>query len=254
MGSSPPKTVLVTGASRNIGARLVERFAATGQATVLVGRSLDRLEPVARGISDAGGQSLAVACDIARPADVERLADTVHERVGAVDVVINNAAVRVHRPFLELTEQEWATALDTVLGGAFRVTQAFIGPMVDRGWGRVVNMAGSTAQTGAAQRAASVAAKAGLIGLTKALALEFAAAGVTVNAVAPAVIATDRSASGSVGDSELAARQMQAMADRVPVGRPGTMDEVCAACEYLASEEAGYVTGQVLSVNGGLYL
>jgi NAD(P)-dependent dehydrogenase (short-subunit alcohol dehydrogenase family) len=248
------RTVLVTGAGRNIGLAVAERFAAGGDRVVLNARSGGDVEAAARRIADAGGQAIGVAGDVAREADVRAVVAEAEQAFGPVDVLVHCAAVRVQRAFLEMTEEEWRTPFTVGLDGAFHCLQAVLPGMVERGWGRVVQIAGVTGQTGAAKRASVVANKAGMIGLTRALALEFATTGVTLNAVSPGMIDTDRGAWTSTGDQEAVAAHYAERAKQLPVGRKGRLDEVTAAVAYLASDEAGFVTGQTLNVNGGMYM
>jgi NAD(P)-dependent dehydrogenase (short-subunit alcohol dehydrogenase family) len=177
----------------------------------------------------------------------------VESHWGAVDAVINNAGIRAHGPIESITLQDWDTVLTTVLTGAFLTTRAVLPGMRERGWGRVVNIAGMSGQSGAAGRAPVIAAKAGLIGLTKACAHEAGGSGVTVNAVSPGHIDTDRRP--ALGDAATAARHYQHLTEAGnPVGRIGSVDDVSGAVSFLCGEDAGYVTGQVLSVNGGAYM
>lgn len=248
------RTILVTGAGRNIGLAVAERFAAGGHRVVLNARSADAVEEAARTIVDGGGQALGVAGDVAKAEDVRAVVAAAQDAFGQVDVLVHCAAVRVQRGFLEMSEEEWHMPLAVGLDGAFHCTRAVLPGMVDRGWGRVVLIAGVTGQTGAPKRAGVVATKAGMIGLTRALAHEFAPSGVTVNAVSPGLIDTARGSWTSMGDQEASAEHYAGRVKALPVGRMGRMDEVTAAVEYLVSDDAGFVTGQTLNVNGGLHM
>lgn len=248
------RTVLVTGAGRNIGLEIGRAFATSGENVVLNARSADAIQRAADGLAHLPGTVIGIAGDVSDRDDVDAMITEVTERFGAVDILVNCAAVRVHRPFLELSPDEWSISLDVGLNGAFNCTQATIGGMAERGWGRVINIAGVTAQTGAAKRAGVVTTKAGLIGLTRALALEFADQGVTVNAISPGLIATERGEWTSLGDQGATSDHYAKRVDKIPVKRMGRLEEVTAACSYLASDDAGFVTGQTLNVNGGLYL
>jgi 3-oxoacyl-[acyl-carrier protein] reductase len=159
-------------------------------------------------------------------------------------VLVNNAAVRPEKPFLDLSLEEWQEVVGIVLDGAFVCSRAVLPGMLEAGWGKIVNIAGLTGQTGAAHRAHVVASKAGLIGLTKALALEYAANNITVNAVSPGLIDTAREG----------AEPKHYGGQSIPVGRRGRPEEVAAMVRYLVSEDAAFVTGQTLNINGGLYL
>lgn len=248
------RTVLVTGAGRNIGLAVAQRLAASGHRVGLNARSGDAVAAAAAAIEASGGAAVAVPGDVSDRADVHRVVKEVEEAFGAVDVLIHCAAVRVHREFLEMSDDEWRMPLAVGLDGAFHSAQAVLPAMVGGGWGRLVFIAGVTGQTGAVRRAGLVTAKAGMIGLTKALALEFAATGVTVNAVSPGMIDTQRGAWTSAGDQAAAAEHYARRIEQLPVGRMGRTEEVTAAVEYLVSDDAGFVTGQTLNLNGGLYL
>ncbi|MDD9206745.1 SDR family oxidoreductase [Georgenia sp. 10Sc9-8] len=248
------RTILVTGAGRNIGLAVARRFAASGNRVVLNARSSDAVEDAARDIIKDGGQALGVSGDVARTEDVRQVVSAAEQEFGAVDVLVHCAAVRVQRAFLEMSSEDWRVPLSVGLDGAFHCAQAVLPGMVDRGWGRIVNIAGVTGQTGAAKRASVVAAKAGMIGLTRALAHEFARTGVTVNAVSPGMIETARGSWTSLGDQDASAEHYAQRAKQLPVGRMGRLDEVTAAVAYLVSDEAGFVTGQTLNVNGGLHM
>lgn len=248
------RTALVTGAGRNIGLAVGRAFAAVGHDVALNARSEDTIQEAAASLADLPGQVIGLAGDVSQRDDVDRVVAKAEEELGPIDILVNCAAVRVHRPFRELSLDEWNISLQVGLTGAFHCTQAVIGGMVDRGWGRVISIGGITGQTGAQNRAGVVATKAGLIGLTRALALEFAPTGVTVNCVSPGLIETERGEWTSLGDSGVTEKHYEERAKKIPVKRLGHLDEVVAACAYLASDDAGFVTGQTLNVNGGLYL
>lgn len=249
-----PRTVLITGGSRNIGARMAERFAAAGDRVVITGRSEEALEEAARPMRAAGGEVTLVAGDVGVLADLERMVGVAEERYGGVDVLINNAVTRMHKPFIETTEEDVAEVFGISALAPLRLSQAVIPGMLERGWGRLLYMLGSAVSTGGQQRAALVAAKHSMIGLMKALAKEFAGSGITANAVSPGVVATERGVWTAKGESqeELLKRYAES-AKRVPMGRMADMDEICAAFEYLAGGESGFTTGQILHVNGGSY-
>lgn len=245
------RTVLITGAGRNIGRQLAESFAADGHRVVLNARSHAAVEAAAEAIRAAGGRALAHAADVRDRAAVQRMVQRASDEFGGVDVLVNAAVVRVHASIAEMTPEQWRAPLDVVLDGAFNCVQACLPHMVDQGWGRIINLGGITGQTGAPNRIGVVTAKSGLMGFTKALALEVAADGVTANVVSPGAIDTDRGEHTSGGDRDLVRQHYAQMAARIPVGRLGTMRDVVAACRYLAAEDAGYVTGQTLAVSGG---
>lgn len=252
--TTPPRRVWVTGAGRNLGRHLAVSFGRLGWSVAVNARSADAVAEVAAEVEDAGGVAVPAVGDVADRDAMEGCWSTISDELGGVDVLVNCAAVRVHRDFLELSPQEWRLPLQVGLDGAFHCTQLALPGMVEAGFGRIVSLAGVTGQTGAPRRAGVVATKAGLIGLTKALALEFADTGVTVNAISPGLIDTERGPWTSVGDDAATAAHYEERKRKVPVQRMGRPSEVVAACHYLVSDDAGFVTGQTLSVNGGMYL
>ncbi|MGH8869921.1 MAG: 3-oxoacyl-ACP reductase FabG [Actinomycetes bacterium] len=241
---SPPggPVAVVTGAGRNIGRAIALELASSGaHVVVVVRRNTEEAEAVAAEVRERGRDAVACTADV-RSADA--IADVVAEatRLGPPTILVNNAALRPEAPFLDLTSDKWHEVISVILDGAFVCAQAVLPHMLQAGWGRVINIAGVTGQTGAPERAHVVTAKAGLIGFTKALAHEYAPYNITVNAVSPGTIDTTRTF-----------RQPLHHALRtVPVGRPGRPDEVAAMVRYLTSAQAAYVTGQTLNVNGGL--
>jgi 3-oxoacyl-[acyl-carrier protein] reductase len=238
------RVALVTGAARNTGRAVALALASDGLDVVVNTRAdLERARAVAAEIEAGGGRAWAVAADVGDPAAVQAMADEVHERAGRVDVLVNNAAVRPRTPFLDLGFEEWRAVTGIVLDGAYLCSRAFLPGMVGRGFGRVVNIIGLRAQAGSPGRVHVSAAKHGLIGLTRALARELGRDGITVNAVSPGTIATDRDA--------LDPGRIAAAAKASPVGRAGTPEDVAAMVAFLASDRAGYTTGQVIGVNGG---
>jgi len=235
-------SALVTGASRGIGAAVARRLAAAGWPVGLNYRSDEEgATRVAHEIETAGGAAAPLPGDVSDPAAAEQLPTDLEDRFGPVLVLVNNAGVRDDAIALQIDDEAWSRVLDTNLSGAFRLTRRALRPMIRERFGRVINIAsvvGRPANPGQANYAAS---KAGLIGLTGTLAAEVARRGVTVNAVAPGFIETEMTE--GVGSDLL---------DAVPARRAGTPEDVAACVSFLASPEAGYVTGTTLTVDGGL--
>lgn len=235
------KTVLVTGGSRGIGAAIACRFAGEGYRVII---NYSRSEIEAKALAaELGGAALRA--DVGDPAQVTAMADEIGERFGTLDVLVNNAGISQIGLFTDMTEDEWQRLLNVNLGGAFRVTKSLIKPMIARRSGSVINISSMWGEVGASCEAAYSASKAGLIGLTKALAKELGPSGIRVNCIAPGVIETDMNA-------ELGEETMRALADDTPLMRLGAPEDVADAAYFLA--ESGFITGQVLGVNGGFVI
>lgn len=244
-GGLTGRVALVTGAGRNIGRAIALDLAGRGCDLVVNTRaSRPEAETVADEVRKRGARALVVVADVGRADEVRRLAERALAEFGRVDVLVNNAAIRPETPFLDMTEEAWHRVIDVDLHAAFYTSRAFLPGMVARRWGRIINLTGMNAIQGYAGRAHVSAAKHGLWGLTKALAREFGPMGITVNAVSPGPIDTTRQ------DPD-ADRHIRAMVSRVPLGRLGTPQEIAALCGFLASEEGGFVSGQMIGVNGG---
>jgi 3-oxoacyl-[acyl-carrier protein] reductase len=238
------KVALVTGGARNIGRAIALDLADGGAAVVIVVRSDSaRAEAVAREIEARGGQALAIRADITEPADVRRAVDAATQRFGRLDILVNNAGMRPEAPLEQISLQAWRQVMAVTLEGPLLLVQAAL-PALESSKGSIINIGGLTAYTGAARRAHVVAAKAGLDGLTKALAVELATRDITVNLVAPGLIDTERDG------PEPEHRKTRAAL----LGRRGRPEDVAAAVRYLAGPNARYVTGQTLHVNGGVFL
>jgi 3-oxoacyl-[acyl-carrier protein] reductase len=235
---------LVTGANRNIGRAIALELAARGSAVIVnASRSREEADAVAAEARRHGVKATALLADVGRAEDIKALAQRALAEFGKVDVLVNNAAIRPEAPFLELSEQDWHRVLDVDLNAAFYTAKAFLPGMVAQGWGRIINLTGMNAMQGYVARAHVSTAKHGVWGLTKALAREFGPEGITVNAISPGPIESER-----MTDDQ--AHHIRSMMSRVPLGRLGTPREVASLCGWLASDEGGFVSGQMIGVNG----
>jgi 3-oxoacyl-[acyl-carrier protein] reductase len=240
------RVALVTGASRGIGRAVALRLAAAG-ATVVAAARGENARPTAEAIAAAGGAAEAAALDVTDPSSVEAVVSGVLARHGRIDVLVNNAGITRDTLMLRMKREDWDAVIQTNLTAAFTCAQAVLKPMVKQRAGRIVNITSVVGQSGNAGQANYAASKAGLIGFTKALALEVASRNITVNAVAPGLIDTDMTRAISDGAHE-------DWAARIPLKRLGAPEDVAAAVLFLASDEASYITGHVLAVNGGMYM
>jgi 3-oxoacyl-[acyl-carrier protein] reductase len=240
------KVALVTGASRGIGRAIAVMLAGRGAQVVAASRG-DGAAPVAAAIAGTGGRAEAATADVTDPASVDALVQGVLARHGRVDVLVNNAGIARDQLILRMKREDWDAVLATNLTAAFTCTQAVVRPMVRQRSGRIISIGSVVGQAGNAGQANYAASKAGLIGFSRALARELASRHVTVNVVAPGLIETDMT-------KDISARAQGDWASQIPLGRIGTPEEVAAAVCFLASDEAAYITGQVLAVNGGMYM
>jgi 3-oxoacyl-[acyl-carrier protein] reductase len=239
------RVAIVTGASRGIGGAIARHLAAQGAHVVAAARG-DNARAVADDIAAAGGKVDAVALDVTESGAAEAVVAATLERLGRIDILVNNAGITRDQLMLRMKREDWDAVLATNLTGAFALTQAVLKPMIRQRSGRIVCISSVVGQSGNAGQANYAASKAGVIGFAKAVALEVASRGVTVNVVAPGLIDTDmtRAITGTAREE---------WASRIPLRRLGTPDDVAAAVCFLASDEASYITGQVLAVNGGMY-
>ncbi len=236
------KTALVTGATGGIGAAIARVLHGAGAAVAISGTRAAVLEELK---AELGERVHVVACNLSDAADVEKLVPAAEAAMGAIDILVNNAGITRDGLAMRMKDGDWNAVIDVNLTAAFRLSRAAMRPMMKKRWGRIVNITSVVGVTGNPGQANYVAAKAGIIGLTKSLAQELASRNVTVNAVAPGFIATPMT-------DVLNDKQKEAILTRVPAGRLGSPDDIATAVLYLASEEAGYVTGQTLHVNGGM--
>ncbi|MEE2823038.1 MAG: 3-oxoacyl-[acyl-carrier-protein] reductase [Acidobacteriota bacterium] len=241
------QVALVTGASRGIGRQIALELFSHGATVILASRSQEDSEVVAESIREQGGVALAVQMDVGQPDQVKNALTHVEESFKRIDIVVNNAGITRDSMLLRMKEEEWEEVLNVNLNGAFYVTRKVVAGMVRQRYGRVVNITSVVGQMGNPGQINYAASKAGIIGFTKALAREVASRNITVNAIAPGFISTDMTANlqESVRDR---------LKDSIPVKRFGSVQDVACGALFLASKEAGYITGHVLSINGGMYM
>ena len=243
------RTAIVTGGGSGIGLAISERLAADGAAVAVLDRDGGAAEAAAAKISASGGTAMGVTADVTDRTDVDAAVDAVGAAFGAPTILVNNAGLDGFSPFLELSLEAWNRVLEVNLTGTFQCCQAVVPGMVEAGWGRIVNISSSSAQGGQPFMTAYVSAKSAVIGFTKALALELGPKGITVNTIPPGFIDTpmlrDSESKGLLGPG------VDVATANTPVRRIGRPEDIAAATAFLVSEEASYVTGQVIGVNGG---
>jgi 3-oxoacyl-[acyl-carrier protein] reductase len=240
------RVALVTGASRGIGRAIATQLAKQGAHVVAAARG-ENARAVADEIGSAGGRAEAIALDVTTAGAPEQAVADVVERHGRIDVLVNNAGIARDQLMLRMKREDWDAVLATNLTAAFALTQAVLKPMIRQRRGRIVCISSVVGQSGNPGQANYAASKAGLIGFAKAVALEVASRGITVNVVAPGLIETDMTR--TITDSA-----REEWASKIPLRRLGTPDDIAAAVCFLASDEASYITGHVLAVNGGMYM
>ncbi len=240
------KTALITGASRNIGRGIAHHLAQEGANIVVNGVSdPDAANQVVEEVKAMGVDAIACMANVTDKAAVDQMFADAADAFGGVDILVLNASSRGQVPFLEMTHEQWRDVIDITLDGAFYCSQAAIPMMQKNGWGRIVTLGGISWHVGTSTRVHNLVSKSGLAGFTRGLAVEFAEDGITVNCVSPGFIDTVRPASAGARPN----RKVDA-----PVPRLGTVDEIASMVKYLCSPEAGYTTGQIMHVNGGMYL
>ena len=240
------RVALVTGASRGIGKAIAAKLASRGAHVVAAARG-DNARTTADAITASGGRAEALTLDVTQPDAAEAVIAATVGKHGRLDVLVNNAGITKDQLMLRMKRDDWDTVLATNLTAAFALTQAALRPMLKQRGGRIICVSSVVGQSGNAGQANYAASKAGLIGFAKSVALEVASRGITVNVVAPGLIDTDMTR--AITDSA-----HEDWAARIPLKRLGTPDDVAAAVCFLASNEASYITGQVLAVNGGMYM
>ena len=247
MSSSAPKVSLVTGASRGIGRATAVRLATDGGRVALGGRDQEALEATAKQVREAGGESLILSLDVTSADSVKEGVARIIADWGAIDNLVNNAGVSRDALLMRARPEDWQTVIDTNLGGVFRVSREVVPRMLRARAGRIVSLTSVIGETGNPGQTVYSASKAGIIGFSKSLAREVASRGITVNCVAPGLITTEMT-------DTMPERARDDLMGRIPLGRAGSPQDVAAASRVLLSEDAGYITGAVIRVNGGLYM
>ncbi|MGB7135559.1 MAG: 3-oxoacyl-[acyl-carrier-protein] reductase [Acidobacteriaceae bacterium] len=247
MASLQGRTALVTGASQGIGRTCAVALAKSGAQVALAARNEAKLNQVAAEIASLGGAAAVFALDLANEESIKSCAKAAIGHFGSVEILVNNGGITRDTLALRMKRADWDDVLGTNLTGTFLMTQAVLSPMLKARWGRIINISSVVGETGQAGQANYAASKAGLIGLTKSLARELASRNITVNAIAPGYIETAMTA-------VLDEKQRTGMLAQIPLGRAGTDADIAGAVQFLASDEASYITGHVLDVNGGMYM
>lgn len=243
------RTALVTGAGTGLGEAISLRMARDGMSVGVLDINGGAAEKVAQAINSAGGRATPLVADVSDREQVEAAIGTTHQAQGPVTVLVNNAGIESFTPFGEIDSDTWNRVLDVNLKGAYIVTQSVLQDMLDEGWGRIINISSIGAQTGAANMAHYAASKGGIIAMTRSLAIELGSKGITVNSIAPGFISTPMARRAIEGGNFPA--DIEEMLQSYPIPRLGRPEEVAAACAFFASDEAGYITAQLLGVNGG---
>lgn len=243
------RAAVVTGGGKGMGEAIARRLARDGYRVAILDLDAENAERVAAEITAEGHQAIALGgVDVSVRDSVNTAMAQVREQFGPILVLVNNAGITGFRRFMDITDEQWDRIIRVNLNSAFYCTQAVVPDMTEAGWGRIVNISSSSAQTGSEYMSHYASSKAAMIGLTKCLALELGPLGITVNTIPPGSILTPMM-QGSADKGHLG--DLEALAERLPVRRIGEPEDIAAACGYLCSDDAGYVTGQIIGVNGG---
>jgi 3-oxoacyl-[acyl-carrier protein] reductase len=241
------KIAVVSGASRGIGKAIALELAGRGAIVIGTATSEQGAAAITQYLQQAGAKGQGLALDVGSDASVEAFSKAVQEQFGAVEILVNNAGITRDNLMLRMKEDEWQAVINTNLNSVFRMSRTFLRGMTKARWGRIINISSVVASSGNAGQANYAAAKAGMEGFARALAMEIGSRAITVNCVAPGFIDTDMT-------RELGEEQTQALLAKIPLGRYGQPQEIAAVVGFLASAEAGYITGETIHANGGMYM
>ncbi len=245
------RVAVVTGGASGIGLGISKCLAASGHLVAMLDVDAEALQREGAALTATGARVMARKLDVSDRAQTDAVYSDVRKELGPISIVIANAGISKAQSFLTMSVGDWQRMIDVNLTGVFHTIQAALPDMYQQKWGRIVTISSNAAQVGAADRAHYAAAKGGVIGLTKALAREFAAHGITANTIPPALVDTPLARRGAASGE---VPPLDVIAQHIPIPRAGTPEDIAHACEFLCSEKAGYITGQQINVNGGMYM
>lgn len=251
MSANKSRVAVVTGGGSGIGAAVAEQLSTAGHRVAVLDVNTANADAVAASIRDAGGEAIGLTVDVADRTSVDKAVAQVREKFGPIEILVTSAGVDAQTPYADISAEEWNRVIGINLTGTFNATQSIVPDMQAGGWGRIVTISSSSAQSGGPDRAHYIASKGGVIALTKALAFDFSPQGITANTIPPSIIATPM-ADTAVQDGRLP--KLDDLAMMTPVRRTGQPEDIAAAAVFLCSEQAGFITGQVIGVNGGWYI
>ncbi len=245
------RVVVVTGSARGIGLGIAQVFARSGHPVAMLDVSDEALSRESNALLASGARVIACKADVCRRDEMDAAYASIRQQFGAISIVIANAGIVAAGEFRDMPVETWQRVIDVNLTGVFHTVQAGLSDMIEAGWGRIITIASQAAQAGAEGMTAYSASKGGVISLTRALAREVGSHGITVNTIPPSVVDTPLAREG-VSSGQV--RSLDVIAQRIPIARPGTPEDIAYACEFLCSDKAGYITGQEINVNGGTWM